>query len=212
MIRVSLIAPTPTLRAGLRAMLADRLDIEIVSEASAGDDLAFLLSDGAHADVLVLSSEADLHTLSIQVQAIQAQAMVVMSDDVVMAETVAARLRSMNLRAWGMAPSDATPDELYSAIVAVAQGLVVMPARFADQLIPPRSPETPSTEKIDLTPRESEVLELLSRGLPNKLIAQQLGISEPTAKFHVSAIYAKLGVASRAEAVSKAARAGLITL
>jgi DNA-binding NarL/FixJ family response regulator len=203
MIRVSLIAPTPTLRAGLRAMLSDQVDIDIVSEASSTDDLAFLVSDEARADVVLLSSESDLRNSSSA-----AQAMVVMSDD----DSVAHRLRAMNLRGWGIAPSDATPDELHGVIAAVAQGLVVLPTHLADQLMPLRPSDDPSTERIDLTPRESEVLELLSRGLPNKLIAQQLGITEPTAKFHVSAIYAKLGVASRAEAVSKAARAGLITV
>ena len=202
MTKVLLVAPTPTLRAGLRAML-DRVDIEIVSEVSSMDSFAVLLSDEARADVILLSSEAELRATSSY-----AQAIVVMSD----VEATAMRLRMMNLRGWGIAPSDATPDELHSVIVAVAQGLVVMPVRFADQLIPQRALADPSVEKIELTPRESEVLELLSQGLPNKLIAQRLGISEPTAKFHVSAIYAKLGVASRAEAVSKAARAGLITL
>ena len=183
--------------------MLDRVDIEIVNEVSSLDDLAVLLSDEASADVILLSSEAELRT-----PPNYAQAIVVMSDD----EATAMQLRMMNLRGWGIAPSDATPDELHSVIAAVAQGLVVMPLRFADQLIPQRTLADPSAEKIALTPREDEVLELLSRGLPNKLIAQRLGISEPTAKFHVSAIYAKLGVASRAEAVSKAARAGLITL
>ena len=202
MIRVSLIAPTPTLRAGLRAML-NRVDIEITSEASSIDDLAVLLSDDARADVLLLSNESDLRISSTYTQAI-----VVMTDN----EATATRLRAMNLRGWGIAPNHATPDELHSVVVAAAQGLVVMPMRLAEQLIPQRTLDDPSAEKIELTPREGEVLELLSRGLPNKLIAQQLGISEPTAKFHVSAIYAKLGVGSRAEAVSKAARVGLITL
>ena len=63
-----------------------------------------------------------------------------------------------------------------------------------------------------LTARESEVLELLSRGLPNKLIARRLQISEHTVKFHVSSIYAKLGASSRTDAVSRGVRRGLITL
>ena len=167
------------------------------------DDLAVLLSDGARADVILLSNESDLRISSNYTQAI-----VVMGDN----EATAMRLRAMNLRGWGIAPSDATPDELHSVVAAAAQGLVVLPMRLAEDLMPHRILDDPSAEKIELTPREGEVLELLSRGLPNKLIAQQLGISEPTAKFHVSAIYAKLGVGSRAEAVSKAARAGLITL
>ncbi|HEY6285481.1 MAG TPA: response regulator transcription factor, partial [Ktedonobacteraceae bacterium] len=63
-----------------------------------------------------------------------------------------------------------------------------------------------------LTGREREVLELLSQGLPNKLIARRLQISEHTVKFHVSSIYAKLGASSRTDAVSRGVRRGLITL
>jgi DNA-binding CsgD family transcriptional regulator len=63
-----------------------------------------------------------------------------------------------------------------------------------------------------LTAREKEVLGLLARGLPNKRVARDLGISEHTVKFHVSSIFAKLGAQSRAEAVSIGARRGLISL
>jgi len=62
-----------------------------------------------------------------------------------------------------------------------------------------------------LTARESEVLDLLSQGLSNKLIARKLNISEHTVKFHVSSIYTKLGAASRTDAVNKGARHGLIS-
>jgi DNA-binding NarL/FixJ family response regulator len=63
-----------------------------------------------------------------------------------------------------------------------------------------------------LTPREIQVLELLAEGLPNKAIAQRLGISDQTVKFHVSAISGKLGAANRTDAVRRAVRRGLITL
>jgi DNA-binding NarL/FixJ family response regulator len=63
-----------------------------------------------------------------------------------------------------------------------------------------------------LTPREREVLELLSEGLPNKAIATRLGISDQTAKFHVASIYGKLGAANRTEAVRIALRRGLLTI
>ncbi len=61
-----------------------------------------------------------------------------------------------------------------------------------------------------LTPREMEVLALVAEGLPNKRIAQKLGISEHTVKFHVNAIITKLGVESRTEAVTRAARLGIL--
>ena len=63
-----------------------------------------------------------------------------------------------------------------------------------------------------LTPREIQVLELLAEGLPNKAIAERLGISDQTAKFHVASISGKLGAANRTDAVRLAVRRGLITL
>ena len=65
-------------------------------------------------------------------------------------------------------------------------------------------------EPEPLTPREREVLVLLSLGLSNREIAERLGISPHTAKFHVSSIFGKLGAGSRAEAVSQGIRDGLI--
>ena len=63
-----------------------------------------------------------------------------------------------------------------------------------------------------LTLREIQVLELLAEGLPNKTIAERLGISDQTVKFHVSAISGKLGAVNRTDAVRRAVRRGLITL
>jgi DNA-binding NarL/FixJ family response regulator len=64
----------------------------------------------------------------------------------------------------------------------------------------------------ELTPREREVLQLLAEGLGNKEIARRLRISDHTVKFHVNAILGKLGARTRTEAVTRAARQGLITL
>ena len=63
-----------------------------------------------------------------------------------------------------------------------------------------------------LTPREIQVLELVAEGLPNKLIAKRLEISDQTVKFHVASICGKLGAANRTEAVRKAIRNGLIAV
>ena len=69
-------------------------------------------------------------------------------------------------------------------------------------------------DRIDepLTPREIDVLELLTEGLPNKAIAERLGISDQTVKFHIASILGKLGVTNRTEAVRRALRQGLISL
>ncbi len=63
-----------------------------------------------------------------------------------------------------------------------------------------------------MTEREGQVLQLTAQGLANKQIAVALGISEHTVKFHLSSLYAKLGVTSRMEAVRAGARRGLVVL
>ena len=63
-----------------------------------------------------------------------------------------------------------------------------------------------------LTPRETEVLELVAEGLSNKAVAVRLGISDQTVKFHLTSISGKLGAINRTDAVRRAVRRGLITL
>ena len=91
----------------------------------------------------------------------------------------------------------------------MGEGLVVLPHLLTERVL-----HSTVAEDLDepLTNREREVLELLAQGFSNKLIAQRLHISEHTVKFHVSSLYTKLGVSSRAEAVSRGARYGLISL
>lgn len=110
---------------------------------------------------------------------------------------------------------DASPDEIVAAIVAVAAGLIAMqPRALATESGGSRGAETfaPREERERLTPREIDVLGELARGVPNKIIAARLRISEHTVKFHVASIFAKLAVASRTEAVTQGVRLGLIML
>jgi DNA-binding NarL/FixJ family response regulator len=104
---------------------------------------------------------------------------------------------------------EATPTQLTTALLAARQGLVVIDPDLLAALLPLREPPAPDEE---LTPREREVLHLMAEGLPNKLIADRLGVSENTVKFHVNAILSKLDAHSRTEAVTRAARKGLLTL
>jgi DNA-binding NarL/FixJ family response regulator len=111
----------------------------------------------------------------------------------------------------GVLTRGASRESLIAAIVAVASGLVVFEVSLAP--VAQATGDVPvSLDGTALTPRELEVIRLLAEGLPNKLIADRLGISDHTVKFHVNAILSKLGAHSRTEAVTRAARGGLITL
>jgi two-component system, NarL family, nitrate/nitrite response regulator NarL len=109
----------------------------------------------------------------------------------------------------GLLFRDVAPAPLLAALGAVARGLCV----FDPALSPLRaSPRAALPGPDALTPREREVLALVAEGLSNKAIAERLDISEHTAKFHVNAVLAKLGVQRRTEAIVRAARLGLVTL
>jgi DNA-binding NarL/FixJ family response regulator len=77
-------------------------------------------------------------------------------------------------------------------------------------LIPVTGDEEPLIEH--LTPRETQVLELVADGLSNKAIAVALGVSDETVKFHLAAIFGKLGASNRTDAVRRAVRHGLVTI
>lgn len=103
----------------------------------------------------------------------------------------------------GVLSQDATSDEIEAAVHAVNAGLAVM---MPDARPSGEEPAEP------LSTRELEVLDLVAEGLSNKLIAHRLSISEHTVKTHIASIFAKLGAASRTEAVSLAIRRGLVML
>ncbi len=207
--RVFVVAPSPVMRAGLRSMLAavDGADVEVVGQAAglAGAELEPALSG---ADVVLLADEELLEEAALALADGEdvRQALLVLSDD----EDAVGKLRSLPLRGWGVVPPNAPPEELGAAAAAVGRGLVVLPPSLTERLL--GTPTAVEALSEPLTAREDEVLALLGRGLPNKLIARELNISEHTVKFHVSSVYAKLGVTNRAEAVSQGARRGLISL
>jgi DNA-binding NarL/FixJ family response regulator len=202
--RVFVVAPTPTLRAGLRSML-EAADLLVVGEAglSAGPVPEPALSE---ADVVLVADEELLEETALSVSEDGTQSLLLLSED----DGATSRLRTLSLRGWGVVPPDAPSEELGAAVAAVAQGLTVLPKTLAEQLLD----EPAAVEELSepLTARESEVLGLLGHGLSNKMIARELHISEHTVKFHISSLYSKLGVSNRAEAVSQGARHGLISL
>lgn len=202
--RVFLVAPTPFARVGLRSILESaevNADVLVVGEADSVVELVY-----PEADVVVVAGDDSLEEVARAVAEEGTQAILLLSED----DRFMPLLREVAPRGWGLISPDAPPEELSAAIVAVAQGLVVLPRTLTGRLL--RGHEAVEELAEPLTTREREVLGLLGRGLSNKMIARELRISEHTVKFHVSSIYAKLGAASRTEAVGLGARLGLISL
>ena len=210
MIRVFVVAPTPMMIAGLRAMLTTT-EIEVVGAAASFAEITIELPA---IDVIVV----DYMLLDEVVRAVRAItndgriALVVLTNNDERPLTI---LRNLSLRGWSLVPVGATSVELQAAVMAVAQGFVVLPVAFSEQFTEQRPAVGTlnlSSAEEALTNREREVLELVSQGLSNKLIARRLQISEHTVKFHISSISTKLGASSRTDAVSRGIRRGLITL
>jgi DNA-binding NarL/FixJ family response regulator len=202
--RVFVVAPTPFSRTGLRSILESAevgADVLVVGEA---DSVVELVPPGA--DVVVVTGDDPLEEAARAVAEEGTQAILLLSED----DRSVPVLREFAPRGWGVVSPDAPPEELSAAIVAVIQGLVVLPRALTGRLL--RGQEVVEELSEPLTAREREVLGLLGQGLSNKMIARDLQISEHTVKFHVSSIYAKLGAASRTEAVGLGARLGLISL
>jgi DNA-binding NarL/FixJ family response regulator len=110
------------------------------------------------------------------------------------------------MKIYSVLPMEATVQQLAAAIAATVAG-------FAVTL--PRSAAEPTDTMViteDLTAREVEVLRLMARGYRNKQVAALLGISEHTAKFHVSSVLAKLGARTRTEAVTIGVTRGLVAV
>jgi len=205
-LRVFVVAGDPLARAGLIAMLQDQPGVEIVGQGASADAVSGALS-AADPDVILWDTAPDASEGLDRLAALDAPAhplVALVSAPADAAEALAAGAR-------GVLPRDAPPEVLGVALQAAAAGLVVSDPAFAAEAWPGRERgAAPLVE--DLTPRELEVLQLLAEGLSNKEIARRLGTSEHTVKFHVNAILGKLGAHSRTEAVTRAARLGLIIL
>jgi two-component system nitrate/nitrite response regulator NarL len=134
---------------------------------------------------------------------------VVLSDDAGMPS----QLARAGLRGWACLARDVDADQLDLAVRSAEAGLVLLdlPLAASSLAVPAAMTVAPPLSE-PLTAREVQVLQLVAQGLPNKGIARRLGISENTAKFHVASLCGKLGASSRTEAVTIAARRGLILL
>jgi len=202
LIRVTIVSPNPALRIGLRELLGRQPDIKVVGETV---DLEGV--NEKETEVAVLASVSSARLLENKTSF----AILFLTDDI---ESLRGMLNS-SPRAWGVLSADATEDELVAAVRAVGEGLWVgAPSLVGDLIRLSGRRESSSEDSLveQLTARELEVLQLMAQGLANKQIALKLSISEHTVKFHLSSLYAKLGISSRTEAVKRGIELGLISL
>jgi two-component system, NarL family, response regulator YdfI len=211
-IRVFIVAASPLSRASLQSLLGARR-VEVVGSGPSLESLWDQPPD-VEVDIVLVDASGDHSEEMIgslrQSQLSSEAAVVVLSDRFEpgrLAEALRAGVRAI-------LPGDMSPDQIVAGLEAAAAGLIVLhPAEF-DAMFPAAEPaSSPLAELIEpLTPRESEVLQMLASGLANKEIATRLAISEHTVKFHVASILGKLGAASRTEAVTRGIRRGLVLL
>lgn len=203
MIHVTVVSPNPALRIGLRELLGDVPDIDIVGEAADPDELELQIEE---TEVLVLASVSVLPEFGEDGPAI-----LLLTDN----PDEVQMLVSSSISAWGVLSPNAEEQELTAAVRALAEGLWVgTPPLVRGLMRKPRQVELVNGEEVldALTAREMQVLQMLAQGLANKQIALALDISEHTVKFHVSSIYSKLNASSRTEAVRIGFSSGLISL
>ena len=209
MIRLVVADDHGIVREGLGALLSAHEGYELVGTAATGAE-AVRAAVTLHPDVLVMDIQMpDLGGIEAtreisRVAPDVAVLMLTMFDD---DESVFAAMRA---GARGYVLKGAAPENVVRAIAAVAAGEAIFGPGVARRALTYLS--RPPTEQVafpELTPREREVLELIASGLGNASIGTRLGLATATVGNHITSIFAKLQVASRAEAIVRARSAGL---
>jgi DNA-binding NarL/FixJ family response regulator len=196
---VTVVASLPSVRLGLANMLSSH-GHTVLSDEETGDAAVWVLD---------APRTTELDALTAQRYSDAPRAAVVLSDE----PGMPLQLARAGLRGWACLGRDADGDQLDLAVRSAEAGLVLLdlPLAATSLAMPATIAAVPQLAE-PLTARELQVLQLVAQGLPNKGIARRLGISENTAKFHVASLCGKLGASSRTEAVTLAARRGLILL
>jgi len=204
MIRVLIVDDHAIVRSGLAALLATTSDLEVIGEAASGTEAVHLTAelrpdvvlmdlsmpgiDGVRATASVLAEHPDTHVLVLTSYSDQRWI-----------------LGALEAGADGYLLKNAEPEVILSGIREVMTGGSPLDPKAARALVTShrRDPVTPRSQ---LTDREQEVLTMVGDGLPNKMIARRLGITERTVKAHLTNIYQRLGVTDRTQAALWAQR------
>ena len=208
-VRVVVADDHPIVRDGLRALLATLPDVDMVGEATTGRE-AVRSAVTDRPDVIVM----DLRMPDLDGTTATAEICRVAPDVAVLVLTMLddddSVFAAMRAGARGYLVKGASQQEIVRAITAVAAGEAIFGPGVARRVLGFfASPAAAEPAFPELSPREREVLDLIAGGLTNSAIAGRLGLSAKTIGNHTSAIFAKLQVAGRAEAIIRARDAGL---
>jgi DNA-binding NarL/FixJ family response regulator len=211
-IRVALVDDHDLLRRGIKTMLESESDIDVVGEASDGAEALPLveqtLPDVVLIDVIMPNKDGIEATKEIK-DAFPNIGVVVLSGH----DERQFLFDALKAGASGYVLKTANLEEVVQTVRSAAKGEAKLDPQLATQVLS----EFQTYQKADvadvyqpLTPREREILKLMSDGLPNKTIASRLKISERTVTTHVANIYAKLHVNNRVSAIQEAMRRRLL--
>lgn len=211
-VRVLVWAKSAVTRAGLEAIVRADGRFEVTANIAPSRDLQRAILE-TEPDIVLLDAAdgARPPALSTAGTGREAPAIVVLLESARRGEIL--RLLQSGVRTLLL--REAHPEEIAAALEAAHAGLAAASVEILDALLPPGT-DLNSDDQLPpgepLTAREAQVLALLAGGAGNKEIASRLGISEHTAKYHVSSILSKLGVATRTEAVTRGYHEGLILI
>jgi DNA-binding NarL/FixJ family response regulator len=201
-IRVVVVEDHAVVRSGLLQLLDNVDQVEVVGSAAGGEE-AVAIAATARPDVVLMDLEMpDIDGIEAtrRIRASQPEVNVVLLTAFSDRERI---LAAIDAGAVGYLLKDAEPEEIVRGLEAAARGESPLSPKAAQALVAARG-----ERGLDplLTPREDEVLSLLAEGLPNKLIARRLDISEKTVKAHLTSIFHRIGVTDRTQAALWATR------
>jgi two-component system NarL family response regulator len=204
LIRLLIVDDHPAFRMGLAALIKSQPDMAVVAEAG----------NGLEAIALFRREQPDVTLMDLRLPGLSGvEVIIALRKEFPEARVIVVTTydgdediyRAIQSGAKSYLLKDMSRDEIAGTIRAVHNGQATLPPTVADRL-------AQRSQRAELTPREMEVLQLLSRGRCNKEIAAALFLSEDTVKSHLKTLFAKLGVQDRTEAAVSALRHGIIHL
>lgn len=211
-IRVILADDHAVVRKGIREFLEEEGDITVLAEAADGNSALTLIQDHAP-DVAVLDIQMPGPSGIEVTRALRAAGSLVAILILTAYDDDPYIMAGIQAGANGYVLKSAAPDEIIRAVRAVHEGQSAVDPSVASKLmayVAAQRSVPPTLTAEPLTDRELEVLALVAKGLTNRAIGHQLGISDRTVQGHLANIYGKMGASSRTEAVMAAVKLGWI--